>query len=262
MKSFFFAGIFIGLLIFIQPASAFMADGCGAGECKDCHTMSREEATTLLADKVDKVIDVRFSKVPGLWSVDVSRKGQTVPVYIDFSKKFLIAGTVLQLSNNTDITRERMINLNRIDISTIPLDDALLLGAADAKEKIIVFTDPECSFCRKLHGELEKVVASRPDIAFFIKMFPLSIHPKAFDKAKTIVCEKSLTYLEESLAGKDIPAPTCETNAVSENIALGRRIGVRSTPTLVYPDGRVIPGYKTEDKIIGLLESGEEGGDR
>ena len=45
---------------------------------------------------------------------------------------------------------------------------------------------------------MKKVVRERKDIAFYIKMFPLKIHPGAYDKAKTIVCEKSLKLLEDA----------------------------------------------------------------
>jgi predicted DsbA family dithiol-disulfide isomerase len=35
---------------------------------------------------------------------------------------------------------------------------------------------------------------------------------------------------------------------------LSARIGIRSTPTLIFPDGRIIPGYKSGKAIIRLLE--------
>ncbi len=98
------------------------------------------------------------------------------------------------------------------------------------------------------------MVGQRPNIAFFIKLFPLQSHPEAYKLAKAIVCAKSLRMLEDSLAGKAIGPPTCETDQVEKNIALAARIGIRSTPTLIFPDGRVIPGYKSGKAIIRLLE--------
>ena len=41
---------------------------------------------------------------------------------------------------------------------------------------------------------------------------------------------------------------------IDENLRVGREIGVRSTPTLVFPGGRVMPGFKTAEKIADLLE--------
>jgi len=84
---------------------------------------------------------------------------------------------------------------------------------------------------------MEKVVAQRNDIGFYIKMYPLNIHPAAYDKAKAIVCEKSLQLLEDAFAGKPLPEPSCQTQALDDNIKLGKQLGITSTPTIILPDG-------------------------
>ena len=45
---------------------------------------------------------------------------------------------------------------------------------------------------------MKKIVEERKDIAFFIKMNPLKNHPGAYEKAKAIVCEKSLALLDDA----------------------------------------------------------------
>jgi len=246
---------FLLLFSWVSSAGAFMGEGCGAGDCKDCHQLTKEEAAEILQGVAGKVIGVKFSEVPGLWVVDLDQEGKKIPIYLDFSKQFLISGRVVRLATKEDVTEKRFVALNKIDVAEIPLDDALVLGKPDAAHKIIVFDDPECSFCRKMQGEMAKVVEMRPDIVFYIKMFPLTnIHPKAYNKAKAIICEKSLKLLEESLAGKEIPPPQCETDQVEKNIDLGRKIFIKSTPTLIFPDGSVVPGYKSAERIIEFLD--------
>jgi thiol:disulfide interchange protein DsbC len=248
-----FLALFFGLA---SNVMAFTGEGCGAGDCKDCHQLTREEAAGILKGVAGEVLDVKFSEVPGLWVVDIDQKGKRIPIYLDFSKQFLISGRVVRLATREDVTQKRFLALNKVDVAQIPLADAIVIGKSDAANRIIIFTDPECSFCLKLHGEMKKVVELRDDIAFFIKMFPLTnIHPKAYDKAKTIICEKSLKILEESLAGKEVPPPKCETDQVDKNLELGRKFFVKSTPTLVFPDGSVVPGYKSADRIIEYLNT-------
>lgn len=247
------------LLGLANYGAAFQAGGCGEGECKDCHQLSKDDASALLKGIPGRVTQVKFCEVPGLWVVDLENQDKIIPVYIDFSKKYLITGRVVRLATREDLTEERFIELNRIDVSTIPLENALVIGNPTAPRKIIVFEDPECSYCRKLYDEMQDVVAKRSDIAFYIKMFPLQIHPKAYEKAKAILCKKSVQLLEDSLNGKDIPPPTCETDQVDRNLELGRKLNIRSTPTLIFPDGRVIPGYKSADRIIELLAADNNG---
>jgi thiol:disulfide interchange protein DsbC len=244
---------FFFFLLAAGHVHAFSKEG-GSGSCGDCHTLTVQEAKGLLRG-VDKVHKVELSEVPGLWVVDAEKDRQRFPVYIDFSKSYLIAGNVIRLRDNLNISAERQARSNPVDISRIPLGDALLLGSAQAKKKAIVFTDPECPFCKRLHHEMEEVVKRDPDIAFWIKLYPLKMHPNAYATSKSIVCAKSMAMLEASFAGKTVPPPLCETKAIDENIALAAELGINSTPTLILPDGVIAPGYKKADDLLRLLGS-------
>jgi thiol:disulfide interchange protein DsbC len=244
-----------------SPAAAFQKDGCGAGDCRDCHSVSKEEVAELLKGKVGKVLDVKRSEVPGLWDVEAMQDGKKIPLYIDFSKSYLISGSVIKLTDNEDLSRRRFVEMNRLDLSKIPLDDAVIIGDPKAVRKIIVFDDPECMFCRKLHPEMEKTVQQHPDIAFFIKMFPLAMHPQAKTKAEAILCastkgdnSRAAVMLSDALRGGEVPAPDCKSDQVEKNIALAKELHISSTPTLIMPDGRVLPGYKKADDIVKVLE--------
>ena len=238
------------LLAGAMPALAFTADGCGAGSCASCHSLDQKEAVAILGGLVDKVNKVEMAEVPGMWLVEVEKGPNKLPVYVDFSKKYVLSGSVIRLADRGDVTMEKHARMNRIDMSRIPLDDALLLGSKTAKIKVVVFTDPECPFCKKLHDELKVVVRREPDIAFLIKLYPLKMHPNAYGKAKSIVCARSLELLELSLAGKPVPPPTCNTKVVDQTLALAPDLGIQSTPTLVLPNGLVMPGYKTADDLV------------
>ncbi len=100
---------------------------------------------------------------------------------------------------------------------------------------------------------MKHIVEERKDVAFYIKMFPLKSHPAAYEKSKAIVCEKSLALLEDAYSGKPLPKPSCETTAVDESIKLGERIGVSSVPTLILPDGRLMPGSADVKTLLGLI---------
>ncbi len=103
---------------------------------------------------------------------------------------------------------------------------------------------------------MKKVVKERDDIAFYLKMYPLtSIHPDAYEKAKTIVCEKSIKVLEDAYAKKPIPSPSCETDAVDKNIELAQKLGIRGTPAIIFPNGKVRSGNTTAEELIKMIES-------
>lgn len=234
------------------------AAGCAAGDCRDCHSLERKEVAALLKVQDKDIINLSLSEVPGLWEVEVLQKGQTFPILIDFSKEFVIPARALRVAPPKDPKKSVPPQPKMIDITKIPLEDALLIGKASATRKIIVFDDPECQFCSALQSEMQTVVKNHPEVAFLIKMFPLTkIHPAAYEKARAIVCAKSVSMLEDSLAGKPVPPPLCDTDQVKRTLDLGRTLGITSTPTLIMPDGRVVPGSKTAEDIFRVL-NGEE----
>jgi thiol:disulfide interchange protein DsbC len=256
-----FLSFFLVTLLSSAHAMAFQEGGCGAGDCRDCHSVSRDEVAQLLKDKVTEVLDVTRSEVPGLWDVEAVYNGQKIPFYIEFSKSYLISGNIIKLKDNENVTQKNFVKMNQVNRSEIPLEDALIIGNPGAESKIIVFDDPECAYCKKLHHEMKKVVEQRPEIAFLVKMFPLAMHPTAQPKAQTIVCsklkgdnKKALELLEDSLAKKTLPAPDCDTDIVDKNIALAKKLYITSTPTLIMPDGRVLPGFKKAEQIISSLK--------
>jgi thiol:disulfide interchange protein DsbC len=243
------------LFCWAGAALAFPQEDCGEKRCADCHSLTREEAGFLLGTGADRVLQVEQAEMPGVWAVEIEKAGRKYPVYINYSKSHLLRGELLRFKDGENLTKLRMASLNRVDVSGIPLADALIVGDPQAKKRVIVFTDPQCHFCAKLHRELPEVVARDPEIAFYIKMLPLAMHPDAYNIAKSVVCNRSLEMLEDSFAGKTVPPPLCRAEAVDDTIALARKLGIRSTPTLVLPDGRPFSGYKKADQLLKLLDS-------
>lgn len=244
-------------LIFTLLAStssfSFTKDGCGTGEnCRDCHVLTKDEARAALGATVDEVTSVRMSEVPGLWEVDAQKGSNKFPLFMDFSLKYVIAGNVFRLPDGKNLTQQRTEAMNRVDVSQIPVNDAILLGEPTAEKKVIVFTDPDCPYCLKMHVEMYAATSADPNLAFLIKMFPLPMHPQAYEKSKSIVCSNSLKVLNDAFNKKPLP-PACNTDAVDQSIALAHQLGINSTPTLIMPDGRVLPGYKTMPEILNSL---------
>jgi thiol:disulfide interchange protein DsbC len=133
------------MTVLLLPASYSYAFSAKGEDCSKCHTLSKEEAASLLKDLIPnvKVLEVRISPLKGVWEVDVEAGGKKGPTYVDFSKKHLVAGSIIEIKEKKNLTQERLTELNKVDVSQIPLGDALVMGDKDAKHKIIVFDDPE-----------------------------------------------------------------------------------------------------------------------
>jgi thiol:disulfide interchange protein DsbC len=100
---------------------------------------------------------------------------------------------------------------------------------------------------------MKKIVAARKDIAFYIKLLPLKFHPDAYWKSKTMVCTKSTELLEDNFNRKEVPKPTCDTQAIDNNIKLAEELEITGTPTIVMPDGFVVTGAIGADTMTELV---------
>ncbi len=78
-----------------------------------------------------------------MWEITAETKGKKNLYYVDYSKKLVIAGQIFNIKTKDNLTQERYLEINKIDVSLIPLEDTLILGKKDAKHRVIVFTDPD-----------------------------------------------------------------------------------------------------------------------
>jgi len=110
--------------------------------------LSEEEMISILKNfnmPQARVLSIHASPIEGMWEVAIENKGQRFVVYVDSSKRYVTPGPFIDYANRKDITRERNDELNKdrtIDLSKISLQDALIIGKADGRIRIVVFTDP------------------------------------------------------------------------------------------------------------------------
>jgi thiol:disulfide interchange protein DsbC len=244
------------LALFLSaPAEAFQKEPAPAKGCAECHKLTKEEAGKILGKMVDNVVGVVQGPFPGIWEVDVARSGKTYPVYVDYSLKYLFNGQFIRLADMENLTGLRYQDLNRVDVSSIPLKDAIVMGNKKAKKGIIVLSDPTCPYCVKLHGEIKKAVEKDPEAAFYVMPYPRNRNDKAtYNNCLAAVCAKSEKLLDDAYDGKKLPAPTCKSTAVDETMKLADRLKIQGTPTMILPDGRMISGSMEADALLALLK--------
>lgn len=114
-------------------------------DCTRCHSLTIDEAAAVVKEinPEIEVLSVNLSPVGGLWEVVVKARGKRGLAYIDFSKQFLVTGNIIKVSTKRNVTEDRVYELSKVDVTAIPLDEALLMGNPEARFKAIVFDDPD-----------------------------------------------------------------------------------------------------------------------
>jgi thiol:disulfide interchange protein DsbC len=218
----------IALILILIPALALTAQAFppkkGDKACIDCHKLDKKDAEVIVKKVVPTgtVTDVKLSPIKGVWQIDVDAgEGKHGALYLDFSKKYLVAGQIVPVESIGRQTPQK------VEVSKIPLENAIFLGSKDAPKKVIVFSDPDC---------------------------PLPMHKDAFKKAQAVQCSKSAEMLDDAFSGKTVPEPTCPPDQIEKNKALAASLNFNGTPVMVRDDGTVHSGYLLEQQLLDWID--------
>ena len=193
-----------------------------------------------------KVISV--SKTPYFGLYEVAFDNQIV--YTDEKMTYLFSGNIIDLHTLKNLTEARDKQLYSIKFDALPFDLAIRKVKGDGKRKLAVFTDPNCPYCKRL----EKEMTGLTNATVYIFVFP--ILPGSEEKAKAIWCSADrLKAWEDHMVNgiEPVSEKPCDTTVFTRISMLAKKLGISTTPTLVFEDGDIKPGTLTLDKLNEYL---------
>lgn len=199
-----------------------------------------------------KVESVTKTPYAGLYEVFMG--GQII--YTDEKLTFLIAeGHLVDPKTKKDITGERLEELTKIDFSSLPLDQAIKVVKGNGSRKLVVFSDVDCPFCKRLEqNELSNIT----DVTIYTFLYPIEqLHPDAANKSKSIWCAPNrVKAWNDWIFNNKLPTSTAKCEVPLEKVGeLARKYGVSSTPTLFFADGRRLLGAQPYKEIENYLQA-------
>ena len=228
----------IGIALLIALSSHAMADEA---------SIKKAVETAYPKFKVDSVTKTSYS---GLYEVFMG--GQIL--YTDEKMSFLIAeGHLVDPKTKKDITGERLEELTRIDFNSLPLDQAIKVVKGNGSRKLVVFSDVDCPYCKRLEqNELSNIT----DVTVYTFLYPLQqLHPDAEAKSRSIWCSSNrVKAWQDWILKGQLPASIGNCEVPLEKVGeLAKSIGVTSTPTLIFSNGKRMLGaqpYKEIEKAL------------
>lgn len=176
-------------------------------------------------------------------------------IYITGDGSHFIAGDLYQVGaggvrNLTDIGRQadRLAMLETLDPSTL----VVFSPKGPVKHRLLVFTDIDCGYCRRLHQEVETLLEGGVEVQY--AAFPRAgIGSESYQKYVSVVCAKDpQAAMTEAKLGVDPDPATCE-NAVADQFRLGQQLGISGTPTLIFENGEMQPGYSPAAELVSRM---------
>lgn len=196
---------------------------------------------------------VQAGPMPGLWEVRVRTDRGMRILYTDANASYVIDGRIIELRTDRDLTEERLRKLNAIKFESLPLDLAVKVQRGSGKRVLAMFSDPYCPACR----QFERTLAKLDDITIYVFMYPV-IRPENAAHSKAVWCspDRAKAWLELAAGAQaKVPhaAPSCP-NPVDKVLELGRKLGVNSTPTLIFINGERVSGGLGADDLKEQLD--------
>lgn len=213
------------LLLSVSLAQAAAADKAAA--VKD--TLQKN-----YAQLIGPVDQVNQSPVPGLYEVVT---GDHI-FYTDESVQYLIDGSLFDLKARRNLTEARSRLLFAVDFAKLPLHLALKKVKGNGSRKMAIFEDPNCGFCKRLDKELVNV----NDVTLYLFLYPIS--PGSEELVHNVHCAKDPVKAWDDLMLNGIqPAAAKCATPTAEVRQLAAKLKITGTPTLIFADGVLVPGF-------------------
>ena len=204
---------------------------CSAVSMADVATVSKNIKQQHPQLKLD---NIQATEMKGIYSA--SMDGQVV--YLNEDAQHILAGSMIRLKDQHNLTKDLLIQQNSVDWKKLPLQDAIKSVRGTGKRQIAIFSDPNCPYCKQLEAELKKL----DNITIYTFILPLKAQSVA--PSKQVYCEKNPALAWENLITK-AQLPTSQTscaNPVERNMALAHRLGVNGTPAIIFSNGFKVMG--------------------
>lgn len=199
-----------------------------------------------------EILDIKSTPLETIYEVELST-GEVL--YVDDSGEYLFAGDMYQttpdgLLNLSAATRQEA---TRRKISAVPDEEAIIFEPdGEARATITVFTDVDCTYCRQLHGEREDLLSLGIRLRYLA--YPRGgENATSYEKMISVWCSDNRhRTLTQAKNGQNLPIRECETPVLA-HYDLGNQLGIQGTPAIVFPDGRLIPGYMEAPRLAAML---------
>lgn len=197
-----------------------------------------------------KISSIKDSAIPGVKEVIV---GADV-LYFSNDGKHLIQGTMFETSTRRNLTDDALAGVRLTALKSVVANDMIVFPAKGKRlHSIKVVSDIDCGVCRKLHSEIAQFTDAGIEVQYII-MPRNGLTDDSARKSVAVYCaanpQKALT---EAKNGSDPGNASCP-NPVARNVALANALGINATPTLVFSDGGVTPGYLPVSALLVELD--------
>jgi len=194
--------------------------------------------------------NISASQVDGWYTI---HQGSII-AYVSGDGRYLLQGDLIDLDNSVNLSEQSRTEARRELMSTVSDNDVITFSPAEVKYTVSVFTDVECTYCRRLHSQIDEYMAHGIEVRYLLypRNGPAS---RAWNTMENVWCaadrQNALTMAKMD---QQFDTATCDSSMVQDHYVIGRDVGLSGTPAIVLDDGTLISGYLPPDQLAAQLE--------
>lgn len=197
-----------------------------------------------------KTIAVSETPITGVLQVQINSD----IVYVTDDGQYLLQGQIMDIDTKANLTDQAMSGIRLSLLTDLKKEEQISFAPEEPKYELIVFTDIDCGYCRKLHNQMDGY--NEQGIAINYMAFPRAgIGSDSYDKFVSVWCSADQQGAMTLAKNGTDPLPQKCPNPIADQYELGREVGVTGTPALLTSDGTLIPGYMPPEQLRQRLDS-------
>ena len=207
------------------------------------------QKVSAMFDLIDPA-NVNISPVDGWYTI---HKGSIV-AYISADGRYLLQGDLVDLDTQVNLSEMVRNDARRELMASVKNDEVILFSPTDVKYSVSIFTDVECTYCRRLHSQIDEYLAHGIEVRYL--MYPRNgPTSRAWSTAEEVWCsDDRSSALTAAKMDQKFASTDCDAAIVQEHYGIGRDVGLSGTPAIVLDDGTLISGYLTPDQLKARLD--------
>lgn len=223
---------------------------CGADAAKGGARPEAEVKADIAKRLQIKPEDISPSPVPGLWEV---ASGTDVG-YVSADGRYYVDGDIFDMDSRVNLTDQRRKGARAALMRGVKDSEAIVFAPKDVKYTINVFTDVDCTYCRKLHAEIDEL--NRLGVKVRYLMYPRNgPGTPAWKTAEAVWCSADRNdALTRAKRGERVAAAECK-DPVADQYRLGQEAGINATPAIITEQGDLIAGYMPAPRMVERLKA-------
>jgi thiol:disulfide interchange protein DsbC len=244
----------IGSKVLTVLAATFCVAAPSQAEDADVALQNVRAKMSAMFDSIEPE-NINGSPVEGWYTI---QQGPIV-AYVSEDGRYLLQGDLIDLDQQLNLTEQSRSSGRRDLLAAVSDDEAILFSPVEIKHSVTIFTDVDCTYCRKLHNQIGEYLEQGIQVRYLLypRNGPAS---KSWSTSEDVWCADDRNEaLTAAKLDREFETSQCDASMISEHYGVGRDIGLSGTPAIVLDDGTLITGYMDPAQLSMRLQQNTQG---